>query len=113
MIWLMERGLSQPADMPGRVETFNLSDEAGYDTSYRGLYSRLEALSGRGGLGAKLASPLWVYDLFDRLKSKSLSRGLPLGRCVFPATRLHDAGYSHPFGMAMAERLAADRIRER
>lgn len=111
MIWLMERGLSQAADMPGRVETFNLSDETGYDTSYRGLFNRLEALSGRSGLGAKLAGPLLVYDLFDRLKSKSLSRGLPLGRCVFPATRLHAAGYSHPFGMAMAERLAADRIR--
>lgn len=60
---------------------------------------------------ARLASPLLVYDLFDRLKSKSLARGLPLGRCVFPATRLHAARYWHPFGMLLAERLAADQLR--
>jgi nucleoside-diphosphate-sugar epimerase len=105
MVWLLEKGFD--VEGGGKVDIYNLSDEATNDQRYGALLARLEALSGATRLRSMISAPSFVYNLADMIRNRRLTRRLPLGLLRFPADRLHQTGYTHPFGIARVEKLAA------
>jgi choline dehydrogenase-like flavoprotein/nucleoside-diphosphate-sugar epimerase len=110
MIWLMERSLAAPG--AGKVEVFNVSDESVAAPTYGKLYREAYRLTGDSRYRSPPALPP-MYDLVRdalRYRSSVVHPRYPLGWLKFPATKLLDAGFQHPYGLDRFYRKAVEHL---
>jgi len=111
MLWFMDRALRHPEPMPG-IEVFNLSDDEAEHRTSDAFLAQAFRQTGDPRFRLPVAGPIWVYDLFDLLKNKMLSRRQPLGKMLFSPAKLYATGYRHKFGMTAAQKLSLDTLKK-
>jgi nucleoside-diphosphate-sugar epimerase len=110
LIWSMERGLAG-SSAPGRVEIFNLSDDECEEPTHADFLRQAFAVSGDPRF--KIVTMPWLGDwLHDFLRFRSLPLRNPLWRMRFPDDRIRAAGYQLRFGMAQANAIALETLRQ-
>jgi len=105
MIWFMERSLLRDGARAG-VEVYNLSDDDPDLARFRDVFAFALARTGDPGFRARANAPLFLYDLADMLKARTLSLRRSLGRTFFSPAKLRATGYRFPFGVRKAYELA-------
>jgi nucleoside-diphosphate-sugar epimerase len=98
-IWSMERACS--AGVPGRVETFNISEDDTPNATYGAFLRRAYAATGDPRFRVPKIPGIadWLHDFF---RFRTLPLRNPLWRMRFPADRLRAAGFEVRYGMEHA-----------
>ena len=110
MIWAMERSLKD-AEEPGKVETFNLSEDDFAEPTHAAFMRK--AFLASGDRRFKVPTVPWAVDwLYNFIRFGRRSLRNPLWLMHFPNDRLRSAGYQLRFGMAQAQSFALDLLRE-
>jgi nucleoside-diphosphate-sugar epimerase len=109
LIWSMEKAIAGAGE-PGSVEIFNLSDENSQEPTHAEFLRRAFAVSGDPRFNVVTAP--WIGDwLHDFLRFRTLPLRNPFWRMRFPDDRLRAAGYRLRFGMAYANGVALEMLR--
>jgi hypothetical protein len=110
MIWFLQRGLTEQGQ-PGSVSVYNLSEDDRPDPRHRDFMRK--AFDASGDHRYRTVAVPWIADwLHDFLRFRSLPFRNPLWRMRFSSERLEAAGYRFRFGMARAEELALETLRQ-
>jgi hypothetical protein len=109
IIWSMERAVAG-AGSPGSVEIFNLSEDEFPEPTHAEFMRK--AFAWTGDPRFKNVKLPWFGDwLHDFLRFGTIPLRNPLWRMRFPNDRLTAAGYRFRFGMAKAQAIALEEIR--
>jgi nucleoside-diphosphate-sugar epimerase len=110
LIWFMQRGLTGQGD-PGSVSVYNLSEDDRPNPRHADFMRKAFAASGDRRYRT-VAVPGIADWLHDALRFRSLPFRNPLWRMRFSNERLQASGYRFRFGMAKAEELALETLRQ-
>jgi nucleoside-diphosphate-sugar epimerase len=109
LVWSMERALSGDGRLGG-VELFNLSEDEFAEPTHADFLRKAFAASGDPRF--RVVTMPWFGDwLHDFLRFHTLPLRHPFWRMRFPSDRLRAAGYRLRFGMAHAQAVALDQLR--
>ena len=110
IIWSMERAFAG-SGAPGRVETYNLSEDEFSDNTHASFMRKAFSVSRDPRFRVLVVQGVadWMHDF---LRFRTLPLRNPLWRMRFPNDRIRAAGYRPRFGLAQAHAMALAAIRD-
>ena len=101
ILWFMERGLRRDQPLAG-VSTFNLSEDDTLTHTFSQIFEAAYEVSNDRKWRAAATIPWPVQWLLMMAKYRTLLLRQPLGRMLFSADKLRQAGFTIRFGMSHA-----------